>query len=472
MFTRLTKIKRQIVYVLLSAVVAIAITVGNIYLLPSPAFSASKPSPELESNIIDVEKFSDSISSLERKWQQDYEGYFQKGFANEPRSAKKIAQHLTDIRSKAGVNPAVIWAVPQDDFLRLMLITPDGQFVTKEIRGANQARLTARIEELEIAIGDRQSLEYVAPSRIIYSWLLEPLEPYLAAEKIDTLLLCTGPKLRSLPFAVLNDGEKFLIEKYNIASIPAFGLTDTSYEPKDKGSRKVLAMGASEFDSLPPLPGVEIEIDTIVSKLWSGQESSGQERSGQERSGQKIFNQDFTIKNLLLAHNQDKFDIIHIASHSKFSPGSPEFSYIQFSDRRLNLDRITDLKLDSPQVNLLVLSACETALGDEDAEFGFAGLAIQAGVKSALASLWAINDAGTVVLMSEFYQQFRSTTVKAEALRNAQVAMLKKKVFVEGNQIKGLDVDVELPERISQGQSQNFSHPFYWAGFTLIGNPW
>ena len=109
---------------------------------------------------------------------------------------------------------------------------------------------------------------------------------------------------------------------------------------------------------------------------------------------------------------------------------------------------------------------------DRDAEFGFAGLAMQAGVKSALASLWSIDDSGTIVLMSEFYQQLKSTPVKAAALRQAQMRMLQQQVFVEGNQIRGSVVEVDLPPSIIPNRYQNLNHPFYWAGFTIIGNPW
>lgn len=456
--TNLNHSKRRIYYCLLVTLVAFSITFFHAHAFSVPGLAADQPFEKAEQELIDVEKFSDMISSLERSWEKDYENYFDHNFSNNSRSAKKIAKHLKKVRNQVGVNPAVIWAVSKDDFLRLFLITPDRQFVVKEIPGANRERLTKRIIEFEAGIADRQSLKYLPSSRLIYNWLFKPLESYLEAEKIDTLLLCTGPKLRSLPFAALHDGEQFLIEKYNLARIPAFGLTDTSYQSANQGDKKVLAMGASEFTDLPSLPGVEIELDTIVSEpLWSGR---------------KILNQDFTINNLVAAHQAEKFDIVHIASHSEFSAGAPEFSYIQFSDRKLGLDQITDLTLDKPQVDLLVLSACKTALGDKDAEFGFAGLAIQAGVKSALASLWTINDAGTVVLMSEFYQELKSTAVKAKALRQAQINMLTKKVFVEDSVVKGSGVQLNLPQEISDQQTDNFNHPFYWAGFTIIGNPW
>ncbi|MBE9045216.1 CHAT domain-containing protein [Pleurocapsales cyanobacterium LEGE 10410] len=395
------------------------------------------------------------VAKLEAKWEADYEGYFDRDFDHSSRSAKQIARRLSEVKEQTNINPAVIWAVPQDDFLQLMLVTPNNQFVVKKIPGANRDRLSQRISELETAIADPTSLKYLPPARLIYNWLFKPLDPYLKTEQIDTVLLCTGPTLRSLPFSVLHDGEQFVIEKYNIARIPAFSLTDTSYEPKS--SHKVLATGASEFEDLPPLPGVEVELNTIVPKLWSGK---------------KIFNQDFTVQNLKQAHQSEGFDIIHVASHSEFLPGTPENSYIQFSDRKLGLDRLTQLQLDLPQVDLLVLSSCETALGNEDAEFGFAGLAMQAGVKSALASLWRISDAGTVVLMSEFYQQLKLTSIKSEALRKAQLNMLQRKVYLEGNEVRGSKIKVNLAPNTSEAELQNFDHPFYWAGFTIIGNPW
>ena len=370
---KVKSIYRNLKYLLITGLLALSIILVNTNSIQS------KNSPE---NIIrqreeivdiaDLEKFSKMIGKLEEKWERDYEGYFNRDFSSSSRSAKQISEHLAEVSQQAGIKPAVIWAVPKDDFLQLMLITPGEQFVTKKVWGGNKERLNLRIEEFEAAIADRQSLNYLPPARIIYQWMFEPLEPYLAAEEIDTLLLCTGPKLRSLPFAALYDGEKFVMEKYNIARIPAFSLTDTDYEAVP--DRQVLAMGTTEFDNLPPLPGIEVELNTIVPKLWSGVVIDGQ---------------DFTIENLLQAHQQG-FDTIHLATHSWFYPGSPENSFIQFSDRKLNLEQLADLDLEIPEVDLLVLSSCNTALGDKDAEFGFAGLAMQAGVKSALASLWGV----------------------------------------------------------------------------------
>lgn len=451
-FEKAVKIYHRSKYLLLASLLALSIVLVNAY--PIKPQTSSEAATQSKEETVDLEQFSQMIDRLEEKWERDYEGYFSRNFSSIPRSAKQISQHLAQISQQTGIKPVVIWAVPQDNFLQLMLITPGEQFVVKKVRGGNRERLNSRIEELEASIAQRESLNYLPPARIIYQWMFEPLEPYLEAEGIDTLLLCTGPNLRSLPFAALHDGEKFMMEKYNLARIPAFSLTDTSYQPVP--DRQVLAMGTSEFNNLPPLPGVEVELNTIVPKIWSGVVIEGRE---------------FTVDNLVKAHKQG-FDIIHLATHSGFYPGSPENSFIQFSDRKLNLEQLADLDLEIPEVDLLVLSSCDTALGNKDAEFGFAGLAMQAGVKSALASLWGINDAGTVMLMSKFYEQLRSTPIKSQALREAQMSMFNQEVSIEGTKIKGLAVDVNLPADTLDAEVQDFTHPFYWAGFTVIGNPW
>jgi CHAT domain-containing protein len=123
-------------------------------------------------------------------------------------------------------------------------------------------------------------------------------------------------------------------------------------------------------------------------------------------------------------------------------------------------------------VELLTLSACRTAVGDVNAELGFAGLAVQAGVKSALASLWYVSDEGTLALMREFYRNLRQVPIKAEALRQAQVAMLQGKVGIKGGELRGLRGGIGLPPAIAQRGDRVLNHPYYWAGFTMIGSPW
>ena len=123
---------------------------------------------------------------------------------------------------------------------------------------------------------------------------------------------------------------------------------------------------------------------------------------------------------------------------------------------------------------MLVLSACRTALGDKEAELGFAGLAVQTGVKTAVASLWYVSDAATAALMSEFYATLNHAPFKAAALQQAQTAMIRGQVYLDGNQLRGLPgiATLPLPSDSLTTSDRQLSHPYYWAAFTMIGNPW
>ncbi|NES70213.1 MAG: CHAT domain-containing protein, partial [Okeania sp. SIO2D1] len=123
-------------------------------------------------------------------------------------------------------------------------------------------------------------------------------------------------------------------------------------------------------------------------------------------------------------------------------------------------------------VELLVLSACRTALGDRQAELGFAGLTVKSGVRSALASLWNVSDIGTLALMTEFYQHLQKTLLRAEALRQAQIAMIRGEVGINMGELSGTRGELQLPPELSEFGDEIFSHPYYWSAFTLIGNPW
>jgi CHAT domain-containing protein len=222
-------------------------------------------------------------------------------------------------------------------------------------------------------------------------------------------------------------------------------------------------MGASEFKDQNPLPAVPVELSEIVSGAWRGQ---------------RFLNEQFTLDNFKALNRQQHFNIIHLATHGEFQPGDLSNSYIQFWNSKLSLVQLRKVSQElgwnaanTVPVELLVLSACRTALGDEQAELGFAGLAVNAGVKSALASLWYISDAGTLALMNEFYTQLSVTGNKVEALRQAQLAMLKGQVRLEGGLLRGSDLQlIPLPPKIAALGNLNLSHPYFWSAFTLIGN--
>ncbi|MFS8117714.1 MAG: CHAT domain-containing protein, partial [Microcoleus sp.] len=175
---------------------------------------------------------------------------------------------------------------------------------------------------------------------------------------------------------------------------------------------------------------------------------------------------------------QQRYGIIHLATHAEFRPGTPNKSYIQFWDTQLGLDQMRDLKWNNPPLELLVLSACRTTLGDKEAELGFAGLALQSGAKSGLASLWYVSDAGTLALMTEFYQQLKNGTpkdapiIKAEAMRRSQIAAIEGKLTIENRQLRSSRGETALPPSIPKLDSKNLSHPYYWAAFSIIGSPW
>jgi CHAT domain-containing protein len=262
--------------------------------------------------------------------------------------------------------------------------------------------------------------------------------------------------LRTIPMAALHDGKQFLIEKYSLGSIPSVSLTNTRYNPvKDA---QVLAMGASKFQQLPPLPAVPVELDVITQRVWKGK---------------SFLNEEFTLNNL--KSQRQAYGIIHLATHADFQAGDSSNSFIQLGDTQLKMNQLRQLRWNQPpQIELLVLSACRTALGDVDAELGFGGLAVQAGVKSALASLWSVSDGGTLALMSEFYRQLSQpdVTIKAEALRRAQIAMLRGQLRLEEGQLRGpgFRASISVPPEVEG--NQDFSHPYYWAAFTMIGSPW
>lgn len=421
----------------------------------APSVSHAKPSRV--DTLLDRGEISEAIAIVETGWKKDYQNFYRQRYEQQIQQTDAIAKKLSEISRQTGQNPAVIWAFSRPNDLVLLLITPDREPISFTISEANsnEIDIMATTFRREVANPRRfNSAAHKKASEQLYQWLIAPLESTLESEEIDTLLLCVGENLRSLPFAALSDGQQFLIEKYSLATIPAFSLTETTYT--DIRNARVLAMGASEFQEQIPLPGVEAELAAIVPELWPGT---------------AFLNQNFTITNLQAEREQNPVKIIHLATHAEFRSGSPDRSYIQFSDRQLSLDRLDELGWKDPPVELLVLSACQTALGDREAELGFAGLAVQAGVKTAIASLWSVSDIGTLALMSEFYQQLRNAPIKAEALRQAQLAMIRGDIRLEGATLVNSGGAIALPPNL-QSSGINLAHPYYWSAFVAIGSPW
>ncbi|HAX76550.1 MAG TPA: hypothetical protein DCY88_12100, partial [Cyanobacteria bacterium UBA11372] len=402
-----------------------------------------------------------AVSLIEQLRQQEFANYFDDNLVELPNaevSVKQTSEILGLIADRTGKKAAVIYVLASPEQLDLVLVAPNSKPVYVSIPEAKREVLLQLAREFRQTITDpneRETDSYKAPAQQLYQWLIAPLAAQLQARGIHAIAFSLDAGLRTLPIAALYDGKQFLVEKYSISLIPSINLTDTRLG--DIKSAQVLAMGASEFKELNPLPAVPVELSTITNE-WSGK---------------GFLNEQFTLENLKSQRAATPFGIIHLATHGEFKPGNANNSYIQLWDTQLKLNQLRQLGWNKPPVELLVLSACRTAVGDEQAELGFAGLAVASGVKTALASLWYVSDAATLALMSEFYPQLKRVAIKADAIRQAQIAMLRGQVRLQGGQLQvpGLS-SVSLPPELAQLGDKTLAHPFYWAGFTMIGSPW
>ena len=235
--------------------------------------------------------------------------------------------------------------------------------------------------------------------------------------------------------AALYDGQQYLIEKYGVAL--SLGLQLLPSKPLVEKKSRVLAAGLVQppvnFTRFPPLPDIQSEFNFIAQAGFSSQQ---------------LLNQAFTRKSLEQTIDAKPFNIVHLATHGQFSSQARD-TFILAADGPINVTQLDSLLRSRGQdqneaIELLVLSACQTAVGDSRATLGLAGVAVRAGARSTLASLWHISDRSTAFLIKEFYRQLATGKVtKAEALRQAQLTLLK---------------------------NPNFKRPGYWAPYVLVGN--
>jgi filamentous hemagglutinin family protein len=414
-----------------------------------------------------------TVAEVEQSFTQEFEQYFGRSLNAGNQDLTQTRETLEQIDRVTGSTPALIYAVfvsadvdsqtsaqtsiPRStDELELILVTAQGNPIRKRIPGATRARVLNIAREFRSNVTNIQRpSNYLRYAQQLYKWLVEPLESELQAENINNLAFISDSGLRAIPMSALHDGQGFLIERYSVALMPSFSLTDTRY--RSLNNVQVLAMGADQFPNQKPLPAVPVELSVITQQLWQGK---------------AFLNNAFTLENLKAQRQQGSFGIIHLATHADFQSGSPNNSYIQLSNGKLRLNQMPQLNWSNPPVELLVLSACRTAVGNAQAELGFAGLAVQSGVKSAVASLWMVSDEATLGLMTEFYRQLKNTPIKAEALRQAQLALLKGQVRIESGKLYSPQGEVPLPPALAELGDRELTHPYYWAAFTLIGNPW
>ncbi|MEA5486169.1 MULTISPECIES: CHAT domain-containing protein [Pseudanabaena] len=295
---------------------------------------------------------------------------------------------------------------------------------------------------------DTSSEDFLTQSQQLYDWVVRPMESELEKAQVKTLVFVMNGNLRVVPPAAFHDGKRYLIEKYAVTTIPSWQLTEPN-RPDRSQTPQILAMGLSEsIEGLSPLPAAKIEVETISSRVLVGK---------------NFMNSAFTKDNLRSQTSSQNFGIIHLATHAKFVKQSQEESFIQFWGDRLQMNQISKMNLVT---DLLTLSACETAVGQN---LGLAGLAVDSGAKSVLASLWTVSDAGTAPLMIRFYRGLPTAPSKAIALQEAQLAFLRGEVTIKNNQILGIKGFPNIPFQVDT-RGVDLKHPYYWSSFALIGN--
>jgi CHAT domain-containing protein len=326
---------------------------------------------------------------------------------------------------------AVIYPIILPDRLEVIVSLPQQQlrhYATK----INQAEVEETIEQL------RENLEkpFTTPegkllSAKIYDWLIRPMEAELTESQVKTLVFVLDGALRNVAIAALYDGNNYLVEKYSIALTP--GLELLGPRPLRQTKLKTLVAGLTEArHGFSSLPNVSDELKTIESEVPS----------------EVLLNQTFTSSALRKQIDSVPFSVVHLATHGQFSSNADE-TFVLAWDKPIKLNELKNLLSSREQttpepIELLVLSACETAEGDKRAALGLAGIAIQAGARSTLASLWSLDDESSARLIGQFYKELATKQVtKAEALRQAQLSLLK---------------------------DPDYRHPIHWAAYVLLGN--
>ena len=328
-------------------------------------------------------------------------------------------------------NAAVIYPIILKDKLEV-IVSIQGQLLHHYSTKVSQAQLEQVLEELRLSL----EKPYTTPegkslAQTVYSWLISPIDTELLQKQIKTLVFVLDGSLRNVPMAALYDGKQYLVEKYSIALTP--GLELLGPKPLNRGKIKTLVAGLTEArHGFSSLPNVNDEVEAIKSEIPS----------------EVLLNQTFTSSALRKEVDTLPFSVVHLATHGQFSSNADE-TFVLAWDRPVKVNELRELlrgreEIQPEPIELLVLSACETAEGDKRAALGLAGIAVRSGARSTLASLWSLDDASGARLISHFYRELAKNNItKAEALRQAQLELLK---------------------------DPDYRHPIHWAPYVLLGN--
>jgi CHAT domain-containing protein len=392
----------------------------------------------------------------------------------------------TDAPGAIPKHTAIIYPVVLPDRLELLL-EADGVIVRRTV-DVPRARVTQRAKAFARALARFGSEGYLAPAREIYDWMLRPLEAELTKRDIRNIVVVSDGPIRLIPLAALHDGKQFAIERFAFSTVTGMSMTSTQAPVKKKFAALLAGMSepgpvveklaaaqasailASAPDANPaqtlrtgaPLirsartravPSPDIAKDPAQLATWLKESLAlpGVKQEIQELTkvmpNSSIVDQNFTLERFTKEVSSGDYRVVHIASHGVFG-GSASTSYIMTYDQVLTMDRFESLlrgtQANAAPIDLLTLSACETAEGNELAPLGISGAAIKAKAQSVIGSLWPVGDEAARKLMTKFYEGLVNEHYsKAEALQRAQKEVLADKTL---------------------------SHPFYWAPFALIGN--
>ena len=324
---------------------------------------------------------------------------------------------------------AVIYPVILPDRVEVLVNVRDQvhQFVSRIEAGDLKDLVNEFRDQLQVDFGDE---EYLEIGEELYDLLFAQVEDLFSENKINTLLVIPDGVLRTIPMAAVYDGEAFMVQRFAIATTP--GISLTLPKPLNVENSNFFAGGISEaVQGYVGLPGVPRELQNLEATY------------GASVLRDANFKRDDLKEQLTSAD----YSIVHIATHGHFD-SNPQESYLLTYDDKLTMDlleeSIGNRKNVGEPLELLVLSACETAAGDSRAALGLAGVALKAGARSAVATLWQISDAATVEIIDTFYEYTAKEGVtKARAMQLAQIRL------------------IEQPR---------FQHPTDWAPFLMIGN--
>ncbi|MBH8554225.1 CHAT domain-containing protein [Nostocaceae cyanobacterium CENA357] len=340
---------------------------------------------------------------------------------------------LDNVVDKDNQNTAIFYPIILDNHLEIIVKLPKQPLIHK-------TSVVSREEVEQLVTKMRQTIvapsaikEFQAVSQQLYDWLIKPVETDLKNDGVNTLVFIPDGSLRNIPMSALYDGEEYVVQKYAIAVSPGLQL----FTPKPLAQRRLnaLAGGLSQSpknEDFEPLPNVKVELK-FIQQLGV--------------STTTLLDDNFTTKILEKTINDQPFRVVHLATHGQFSSKAKD-TFILTVDGRINVSELDSLLKSREQkrtepIELLVLSACETAAGDNRAALGLAGIAIRSGARSTLASLWQIGDDSTASFIREFYSELITGKTTAEALRLSQLKLLA---------------------------DQKYNRPMYWAPYVLVGN--